>query len=341
MGDFICWISRCWYVKLYVLLWLFPISCGNLDGCGQYWLRSSLPEVFCCLSFIIAVNCLVRIRWVWDLWFVVKVHYFIFFFFLVISSIHCINLVLFVDFLVVGCLPECFIYCWRVWFILILIFYWLTFFFKYGLFVIIVAIIVGVYRSEVSINFFVSVRVIHLRRCLLFPVVSIFFAALALTSFVFPSLILLTHYYAEVLGFCPVMSDFLIVWFIEWCKLIDVVLPLVYLSTRFVQLLHDDGNLHCFCLPGWLLLKLLGSLRFNVSVDAGSLIGGCVGYQVMNQSKYCGINWVLFRPEYSAYWCQITCGVDDKFDNDCLMVSADRIVVRIVVSWVVVIILDW
>ena len=38
----------------------------------------------------------------------------------------------------------------------------------------------------------------------------------------------------------------------------------------------------------------------------------------MNQSKYCGVNWVLSRLEYLAYWRQSDCGVDDKCDNDCV-----------------------
>ena len=75
-------------------------------------------------------------------------------------------------------------------------------------------------------------------------------------------------------------------------------------------MLHDGVNFHCFHLTGLLLLELLGSLHFNVAVDAVSLVGlnpdafrrrfshgdavfflfevvstlGCVGYQVMNQS---------------------------------------------------------
>ena len=45
-GAWICQINRCWCVNLDVILLLFPISCGNWDGCGQSWLHSSLPEVF-------------------------------------------------------------------------------------------------------------------------------------------------------------------------------------------------------------------------------------------------------------------------------------------------------
>ena len=42
---------------------------------------------------------------------------------------------------------------------------------------------------------------------------------------------------------------------------------------RFVQLLHDGVNFHIFRILGLLLLGLLGSIQFNVMVDAGSLVG--------------------------------------------------------------------
>ena len=45
-GAWICWINRCWRINLYVILWLFPISCGNWDVCSKSWLCSSLPELF-------------------------------------------------------------------------------------------------------------------------------------------------------------------------------------------------------------------------------------------------------------------------------------------------------
>ena len=110
----------------------------------------------------------------------------------------------------------------------------------------------------------------HLRRCLLFQVVSIFFITLVLTSFIFSSLLLFAQYYDWSLVFRPVLSSFLIVRFIEWCGLIDIVFALVSVSIRLAQFIHDGINFHCFCLTGLLLLELLGPLHVNVVVDAGS-----------------------------------------------------------------------
>ena len=67
------------------------------------------------------------------------------------------------------------------------------------------------------------------------------------------------------------------------------------------------------CLGGYLAIVKVFLVRFGV-VSAQ----GCVCYQVTNQSKYCGINLVLCRLEYSAYWCQNACGVDNIYDNDCV-----------------------
>ena len=147
---------------------------------------------FCCLCCIITIDYLISIMWVWGWCFGVKGHSFILVFFFVIAGIHSLIFVLFVGFLVVGFLQECFLYCWRGWFILIIIFYWASFCSSYVLFVIIAAVIVVVWRSEVSIYFFVTVKVIQFHHCLPFLVISIFFIALVLTSFVFPSLLLYT-----------------------------------------------------------------------------------------------------------------------------------------------------
>ena len=137
----------------------------------------------------------------------------------------------------------------------------------------------------------------------------------------------------------------------------------VSVSIWLLQFLHDGVNFRWFCLLGWLLLKLLRLLCFNVEVDAGSLIGlipgafrwrfghsdsvfigfnlvsmqGCVGYQIINQDTYCGINWVMCQLKYLAYYCQTACCFDDKYIlMIVIVVYADCIVVRIVVGWVIV-----
>ena len=147
---------------------------------------------FCCLRYIITTNDMIRIMWVWGWWFGVKGIYFIFIFLFVIDSFHCLILVFFVGLLVVGCLQWCLLYCWRRWLIILLLYHCLYRCSRFMIFVIIVAVIVMVCRSEVSIYFFVTVKVIHLFRCLNFPIVYIFFIALVLTPFIFSSLLLFT-----------------------------------------------------------------------------------------------------------------------------------------------------
>ena len=123
----------------------------------------------------------------------------------------------------------------------------------------------------------------------------------------------------------------------------DVGFDYVSVSFQLVEFLHDGVNFCSFCTLGWLLLKLLGVLHFIVVVNAGSSVEliiealrwrfdhgdcvfvqfevvsakVCVGYQVMNQNKYCGIDWVMCLLEYSAYYRWITCGVDNEYDNEC------------------------
>ena len=72
--------------------------------------------------------------------------------------------------------------------------------------------------------------------------------------------------------FFTVLSAFLIFLFKDWCGVIDSGFSFVSVSVWLVYLLHDGVNFCWFCFPGWLLLKILGTIHFNVAVDVGSFV---------------------------------------------------------------------
>ena len=199
-------------------------------------------------------------------------------------------------------------------------------------------------RSEVSIYFFVTGMVIHLRCCLLFLVVSICFVALVLTSFVFLPLSssLSTRMGVLIFLLCWVpfsASDLCIG--AKWMILVSLrcqfpsdlsncsMMALTFVASvfrdycfwSFLGLLTLTQQWMLDLQLDWLSRRLGGDLVmvkvFFVLFEVVSMYG-CVGYQVMNQSKYCGINWVLCRMDYSAYRRWTSCGVYDKCDNDCV-----------------------